>query len=269
MPRNKERLDNFLVREGFFPSREKARSAIMAGLVYVNEQRLDKAGTQVPSDIQVEVRGNTLRYVSRGGLKLEKAIAAFQIDLREKIILDVGASTGGFTDCALQHGARLVYAVDVGYGQLAWSLRTDSRVISLERTNIRYLEAEKFTDIPNFATIDVSFISLSKILTKVGQLTATNAEGIALIKPQFEAGPERVGKKGVVRDAAVHIDVILNVLSAVKDLGWDVLGLDFSPVRGPEGNIEYLLYFSKNIIGPLNTEQLVPHIVQQAHDSLV
>ena len=269
MPRNKERLDNILVKEGFFPSREKARSAIMAGLVYVNEQRLDKAGTQVPSDSKVEVRGNILRYVSRGGLKLEKAITAFQIDLHEKIVLDVGASTGGFTDCALQHGARLVYAVDVGYGQLAWSLRTDSRVISMERTNIRYLDAEKFTDIPDFVTIDVAFISLGKIFTKVGQLTASNAEGIALIKPQFEAGPEKVGKKGVVRDASVHIEVIFNVLSAVKDLGWDVLGLNFSPIRGPEGNIEYLLYFGKEAVGQFNTVQLVPDIVKQAHSSLV
>ncbi|ACV63376.1 hemolysin A [Desulfofarcimen acetoxidans DSM 771] len=265
MPRNKERLDNFLVREGFFPSREKARSAIMAGLIYVNDQRMDKAGTQVSSGVQVEVRGNALKYVSRGGLKLEKAITAFSIDMRERIVLDVGASTGGFTDCALQHGARLVYAVDVGYGQLAWSLRTDLRVVSLERTNIRYLSSEKFTHIPDFVTIDVSFISLAKVLAQVDHLTAVDAEGVALIKPQFEAGPERVGKKGVVREASVHIDVIFNILSVVNELNWSVLGLDFSPIRGPEGNIEYLLYFTKKNVLPPDIEQLVPYIVEQAH----
>lgn len=268
MSRSKERLDSFLVKKGFFPSREKARSAIMAGLVYVNEQRIDKAGTQVYTDVKVDIRGNTLRYASRGGLKLEKAIEVYQLDLKDKIVMDVGASTGGFTDCALQHGARLVYAVDVGYGQLAWKLRNDPRVVPLERTNIRYLELDKIKEMPEFVTIDVSFISLTKVLPKIGKLTATNASGVALIKPQFEAGPERVGKKGVVRDANVHIDVIFDVLAAVNDLGWGILGLDFSPIRGPEGNIEYLLYFDKKRTTELNLKHFVPHLVEQAHSSL-
>ncbi|WP_066637547.1 TlyA family RNA methyltransferase [Desulfolucanica intricata] len=268
MSRDKQRLDSFLFNEGYFPSREKARSAIMAGLVYVNDQKVDKAGTKVYPDVKIDIRGNTLRYVSRGGLKLEKAIKTFQLDLNDKIIMDVGASTGGFTDCALQHGARLIYAVDVGYGQLAWSLRNNPQVILLERTNIRYLEREQLKECPEFVTVDVSFISIVKILPKLVELTTSYAGGVALIKPQFEAGPDKVGKKGVVRDANVHIDVIFKVLTAVSDSGWGILGLDFSPIRGPEGNIEYLAYFSKNRKTELNLEQVIPQIVEQAHNKL-
>ncbi|MBO8137284.1 MAG: TlyA family RNA methyltransferase [Desulfotomaculum sp.] len=242
----KQRLDKVLVSRGQFASREKARSAVMAGLVFVNGKRVDKPGYQVSDDVKIEVKGNLLPYVSRGGLKLEKAIKSFQIDLNGKIVLDVGASTGGFTDCALQNGAQKVYSVDVGYGQLAWSLRQDPRVVVLERTNIRHLTADKLDDLPDFVTIDVSFISLSKVLPKLLELTTVDADGVALIKPQFEAGREKVGKKGVVRDPAVHRDVIRAVLDLTKELEYKVLGLDYSPVKGPEGNIEFLLYFTRN-----------------------
>ncbi|ABO49614.1 hemolysin A [Desulforamulus reducens MI-1] len=241
----KERLDVYLVNNGFFPSREKARAAVMAGLVFVDGERVDKPGHQVKAEVSIQVQGKTLPFVSRGGLKLEKAMKEFDIDLKDRVVIDIGASTGGFTDCALQNGARLVYAVDVGYGQLAWKLRSDPRVISMERTNIRYLEPEALTERPSFATVDVSFISLALVLPRVDLLTELVAEGIALIKPQFEAGRERVGKKGVVRDPEVHIEVIEKVLGVVHNLGWQAVGLAFSPVRGPEGNIEYLLYFTK------------------------
>ena len=241
----KERLDIYLVKNGFFPSREKARAAVMAGLVFVDGNRVDKPGYPIKPAVDVQVQGNPLPFVSRGGLKLAKAIQAFNIDLQDRVVIDIGASTGGFTDCALQNGAKRVYAVDVGYGQLAWKLRSDPRVTSMERTNIRYLEPASLPEKPSFATIDVSFISLSLVLPRVDVLTESKAAGIALIKPQFEAGKERVGKKGVVREPAVHKDVIHKVLAVVDNLGWQVGGLDFSPVRGPEGNIEYLLYFIK------------------------
>lgn len=263
----KERLDIYLVNNGFFPSREKARAAVMAGLVFVDGQRVDKPGHQIKPDTGIQVQGNPLPYASRGGLKLEKAIKSFDIDLNERVVIDIGASTGGFTDCALQNGAKLVYAVDVGYGQLAWKLRSDERVISMERTNIRHLEPEALQVLPTFATIDVSFISLALVLPRVELLTQPVAEGVALIKPQFEAGKERVGKKGVVRDPEVHIDVINKVLAVVNNLGWQVGGLDFSPVRGPEGNIEYLLYFLKGQQG----EGVVPDVneaVSKAHGTL-
>jgi len=268
----KQRLDVRLMEDGFFPSREKARAAIMAGLVYVNNELVDKPGRMVDPKATVEVRGDVAPYVSRGGLKLEKAIKVFSIDLTGKVVLDVGASTGGFTDCALKHGARLVYAVDVGYGQLAWSLRNDPRVVVLERTNIRYLSSGFFTEIPNFTTIDVSFISLTKVLPKVSELIHPEADGVALIKPQFEAGREKVGKKGVVRDSKVHIEVIKNIATLIVTLGWSVDGLDFSPVTGPEGNIEYLIYFRK----PVNRESHIPGtvvedfrvVVERAHTEL-
>lgn len=261
----KERLDTMLVNNGFFPSREKARAAVMAGLVFVDGQRVDKPGHQVKPEANIEVQGNPLPYVSRGGLKLEKAMMTFDIELDGRAVIDIGASTGGFTDCALQKGARIVYAVDVGYGQLAWKLRSDPRVISMERTNIRYLEPDSLTERPDFATIDVAFISLSLVLPRVSLLTAPVAEGVALIKPQFEAGRDKVGKKGVVRDPEVHKDVINKVVALVGELGWQVGGLDFSPVRGPEGNIEYLLYF---LIGhpPVAVPFDVNEVVSKAHN---
>lgn len=245
MSQKKQRLDVRLAEEGHYPSREKARVAVMAGLIFVDGERSDKPGTMVKPESNIEIRGNSLIYVSRGGLKLEKAIKSFGLDLNNRVVLDVGASTGGFTDCALRHGARLVYAVDVGYGQLAWQLRNDNRVVVLERTNIRYLTKESLPEIPDFATIDVAFISLSKVLPRVGELLAEEAEGVALVKPQFEAGREKVGKKGVVRDPAVHVQVLDNVTSLIAAMGWLVGGLDYSPVTGPEGNIEFLIYFKK------------------------
>lgn len=245
MSQKKQRLDVRLAEEGHYPSREKARVAVMAGLIFVDGERSDKPGTMVKPESNIEIRGNSLIYVSRGGLKLEKAIKSFGLDLNNRVVLDVGASTGGFTDCALRHGARLVYAVDVGYGQLAWQLRNDNRVVVLERTNIRYLTKESLTETPDFATIDVAFISLSKVLPRVGELLAEEAEGVALVKPQFEAGREKVGKKGVVRDPAVHVQVLDNITALIAELGWLVGGLDYSPVTGPEGNIEFLIYFKK------------------------
>lgn len=245
MSQKKQRLDVRLAEEGHYPSREKARVAVMAGLIFVDGERSDKPGTMVKPESNIEIRGSSLIYVSRGGLKLEKAIKSFGLDLNNRVVLDVGASTGGFTDCALRHGARLVYAVDVGYGQLAWQLRNDNRVVVLERTNIRYLTKEALPEIPDFATIDVAFISLSKVLPRVGELLAEEAEGVALVKPQFEAGREKVGKKGVVRDPAVHVQVLDNVTALIAELGWLVGGLDYSPVTGPEGNIEFLIYFKK------------------------
>jgi len=245
LSQKKQRLDVRLAEEGHYPSREKARVAVMAGLIFVDGERSDKPGTMVKPESNIEIRGNSLIYVSRGGLKLEKAIKSFGLDLNNRVVLDVGASTGGFTDCALRHGARLVYAVDVGYGQLAWQLRNDNRVVVLERTNIRYLTKESLPEIPDFATIDVAFISLSKVLPRVGELIAEEAEGVALIKPQFEAGRDKVGKKGVVRDPAVHVQVLDNVTALIAEMGWLVGGLDYSPVTGPEGNIEFLIYFKK------------------------
>ncbi len=237
----KLRLDNAIFQKGFAESREKAKALIMAGVVYVNNQKCDKAGQNIKADDIIEVRGNTLKYVSRGGLKLEKAINVFAPDLNQSICADIGASTGGFTDCMLQNGAKKVYAIDVGYGQLAWKLRTDERVVNLERTNFRYVTSEQIPEKLDFASVDVSFISLSHIFPVLKTLLKENAKAVALIKPQFEAGKENVGKKGVVRDKAVHIAVIEKVLSLAGENGFSVLGLDFSPVKGPEGNIEYLL----------------------------
>ncbi|MFA7468494.1 MAG: TlyA family RNA methyltransferase [Desulfotomaculaceae bacterium] len=267
--KKKSRIDVYLYENDYFPSRERARSAIMAGLVFVNESRVDKPGFQVSEDSQVLVRGPILPYVSRGGLKLEKAFSVFGIDINGKIVLDVGASTGGFTDCALQKGAALVYAVDVGYGQLDWKLRNDPRVIVLERTNIRNLSAEALGKTPDFTTIDVSFISLNKIMRQVGKLTCAEAAGVALIKPQFEAGRDKVGKKGVVRDPDVHREVIRSVVGDIFKLGWKALDLTYSPIKGPEGNIEYLLYFVKHNNGAeMLFEEIIDKTVEEAHEKL-
>ena len=241
----KQRLDQYLVDHNMVESRSMAQSMIMAGEVYINEQKAVKAGENVTGEERIEVRGKRLQYVSRGGLKLDKAMKVFSIDLSEKICMDIGASTGGFTDCMLQNGAKSVYAVDVGYGQLAWKLRQDPRVINLERTNIRYVTREQVTEEIDFFSVDVSFISLKLVLPIAYALLAPNGSGVCLIKPQFEAGRENVGKKGVVRDFKVHVAVIEQVLHFTKEIGFCVSGLDYSPVRGPEGNIEYLMYVKK------------------------
>ena len=234
------RLDVALVDRGLLDSRQKAQAHIMAGLVFVDGRRVDKPGTAVAEDAQIEVRGHALPYVSRGGLKLEKAMRTFPIALADKICADIGASTGGFTDCMLQNGAAKVYAVDVGYGQLDWKLRSDPRVVCLERTNARYLDREQVPDALDFASIDVSFISLKLIFPALYRLLREGGEIACLIKPQFEAGREKVGKKGVVRDAAVHLEVLEHFLAHASQAGFTVKGIDFSPIRGPEGNIEYL-----------------------------
>ena len=237
---NKKRLDVLLVERGLAESRQKAQATIMSGCVFVDGQRQDKPGTAISADAAVEVRGNTLRYVSRGGLKLEKAMELWPIDLTGAVCMDIGASTGGFTDCMLQNGAAKVYAVDVGYGQLAWKLRSDRRVVCLERTNARYLTHDQIPDEPDFASVDVSFISLKLILPAIGGLLKGGGQVVCLIKPQFEAGKEKVGKKGVVRDPAVHLEVLENFLTYAQESHFTVLGVTYSPIRGPEGNIEYL-----------------------------
>ena len=242
----KERLDILLVRNGYFSSREKAKTTIMAGCVYVNGQKEDKAGMKFDTDSEIEVRGHALRYVSRGGLKLEKAIAQFDLDLAGSVCMDIGASTGGFTDCMLQNGAVKVYSIDVGHGQLDWKLRNDPRVVCMERFNARELTPDDLPERPQFASIDVSFISLRLILGPVWETLEENGCVAALIKPQFEAGREKVGKKGVVRDPAVHEEVIENVLAYAREAGFSCRGLTFSPITGPEGNIEFLCYLKKN-----------------------
>lgn len=237
----KERLDVFLVNKGLFESRTRAQTAIMAGEVLINEQKIDKPGTAVPIDAAIRLLGNKLPYVSRGGLKLEKALQVFPITVADKTVADIGASTGGFTDCALQNGAQKVYALDVGYGQLAWSLRRDARVVNMERTNVRFLEADSLPEQVDVATIDVAFISLDKVLPAVKKILASDGIVVALIKPQFEAGKDKVGKKGVVREARIHEEVITGVLAAARGIGFVVQGLDYSPIKGPEGNIEFLV----------------------------
>ncbi len=249
----KERLDVLLVKRGLAPSREKAKTMIMEGNVYVNEQKEDKAGSMFAQEARIEVRGKTLKYVSRGGLKLEKAIDRFAISLQDKICMDIGASTGGFTDCMLQNDAKKVYAVDVGYGQFAWQLRQDARVVCMEKTNIRYVTPEDIADVLDFASVDVSFISLTKVLGPARELLKDDGELVCLIKPQFEAGREKVGKKGVVRDQKVHLEVVEKVSDFAKELGFAVLHLDFSPIKGPEGNIEYLIHLRKK--GNMDTQE--------------
>ena len=238
----KERLDVLLVQRGLAPSREKAKAIIMSGIVFVDNEREDKAGTFFDEKVHIEVRGKTLKYVSRGGLKLEKAMEVFGVELDDKICMDVGASTGGFTDCMLQNGAVKVYSVDVGHGQLAWKLVQDERVVCMDRTNIRYVTPEDIDDVIDFASIDVSFISLTKVLLPVKNLLSSQGQIVCLIKPQFEAGRENVGKKGVVRDKKIHIQVIEKVIDYARSIGFGIINLDYSPVKGPEGNIEYLLY---------------------------
>ena len=250
----KKRLDVLLTEKGLAPSREKAKALIMAGLVYVNNQKEDKAGTQFPEEAAVEVRGQGLPYVSRGGLKLEKALQVFPVRLEGRVCMDIGASTGGFTDCMLQNGAACVYSIDVGYGQLDWKLREDPRVICMEKTNFRYVKPEDLdaARMPDFASVDVSFISLSKILPPAHEILPAGGEMVCLIKPQFEAGREKVGKKGVVRDPQVHEEVILQTLQTAEEAGFEVLGLSWSPIRGPEGNIEYLMYLRRLPDSPLS-----------------
>ena len=242
----KERLDVLLVKRNLAESREKAKALIMSGIVYVNGQKEDKAGTTFEETAPIEVRGSTLKYVSRGGLKLEKAMDRFGVRLDGKICMDVGASTGGFTDCMLQNGAVKVYSVDVGHGQLAWKLRNDERVVCMEKINIRYVAPEDIADPIGFASIDVSFISLTKVLGPVKALLEDNGQIVCLIKPQFEAGREKVGKKGVVREPAVQLEVIDMVIDYALSIGFEALNLEFSPIKGPEGNIEYLLYLQKH-----------------------
>ena len=263
---NKTRRDVLLTEQGLQESRQKAQATIMSGLVFVNGQRVDKPGTAVPNDARIEIRGNTLRYVSRGGLKLEKAMAEFPIDLKGCICGDIGASTGGFTDCMLQNGADKVYAVDVGYGQLTWKLREDPRVVCLERTNARYLTHEQIPDELDFASIDVSFISLKLILPAVAGVLKNGGQVASLVKPQFEAGKEKVGKKGVVRDPAVHKEVLEHYLGHAKEAGFGVLGLTYSPIRGPEGNIEYLGFLQKGA-AQMETFEL-DALVEESHQTL-
>ena len=269
----KKRLDVELVDRGLVQSRERAKVVIMEGLVYVNGQKSDKAGTPVKEDDRIEVRGETLRYVSRGGKKLEKAMQVFPVVLEGCTCMDIGASTGGFTDCMLQNGAVKVYAVDVGYGQLAWSLRTDERVVNLERTNIRYITEEQVPQPVDFISVDVSFISLTLVLPVAHRLLKDGAQMVCLVKPQFEAGKDKVGKKGVVRDPQIHREVIRKVIDCAAELGFWVRGLDFSPIKGPEGNIEYLLFLQKpqqEALPPADTVAVeqIAGVVDSAHQRL-
>lgn len=261
----KERIDVLMVQQGLAPGRDNAKRLIMSGIVYVNGEKCDKAGQTVPEDAQIEVRGSTCPFVSRGGKKLAKAVEVFSLSLSDFVCMDIGASTGGFTDCMLQNGAAKVYAVDVGYGQLAWKLRSDPRVVNLERTNIRYLSEESVTEPIDFFSVDVSFISLSHVFPVAERFTGENGAGVCLIKPQFEAGREKVGKKGVVRDPKVHLEVIEKILDLVKQTSFTVMGLDFSPIKGPEGNIEYLLYLKK---GGQAAEIDPQGVVDRAHQTL-
>lgn len=266
----KERLDMLLVKRNLVPSREKAKAIIMSGIVYVNGQKEDKAGTMFEDTALIEVRGSTLKYVSRGGLKLEKAMTHFGICLEGKICMDVGASTGGFTDCMLQNGAIKVYAVDVGHGQLDWKLRNDERVICMEKTNIRYVKGEDVADKIQFASIDVSFISLSKVLEPVKELLTDDAQVVCLIKPQFEAGREKVGKKGVVREKDTHLEVIEKVMAFAQSIDLGIQNLEFSPIKGPEGNIEYLLHLQNHPeqYGQTKGEVNLLEVVEEAHKTL-
>lgn len=263
----KIRLDTYITEQGLAPSRERAKALIMAGVVFVDNQKEDKAGTMIYETQKVEVRGGELKYVSRGGLKLEKAMSAFDVILDNKVCMDIGASTGGFTDCMLQNGASRVFAVDVGYGQLAWKLRCDERVVNMERTNIRYVTLEDIKEPLDFASVDVAFISLKLVLPVAYNLLCDDGEVVALIKPQFEAGKEKVGKKGVVKDIAVHKEVVAGIYDFVIDNGFGVLGLDFSPIKGPEGNIEYLIHLKKNAETKVNRDQ-TDRIVELSHENL-
>lgn len=264
MAKGKERLDVLLVQQGLFPSREKAKAAIMEGIIFANGQRADKPGTDFPETTVFEIKGNTLPYVSRGGLKLEKALKVFPIDLAQCVLADLGASTGGFTDCALQNGAQRVYAIDVGYGQLDWKLRTDPRVVSMERVNARYLTAEKLPEKMDWVVSDLAFISVTKVFPAMRAILKQEGQVLSLIKPQFEAGREHVGKKGVVRDPEVHAQVLWMVLGQAENHGFTVRGLDFSPIRGPEGNIEYLAWLSVQAEQAIDWQSKVSELVKQA-----
>ncbi|MBP3654161.1 MAG: TlyA family RNA methyltransferase [Oscillospiraceae bacterium] len=262
----KQRLDQLVFDRGFTESRERAKTTIMSGIVYVNGQKVDKPGTPVAPDAEIEVRGNALPYVSRGGFKLEKALKVFPVDPTGKVCIDCGASTGGFTDVLLKNGAAKVYAVDVGYGQLAWSLRTDERVVNMERTNVRYISQEQITEPLDMAVMDVSFISIKLVIPTVGKLLKDGADYICLIKPQFEAGKDEVGKKGVVRDRNVHLSVINSFIEFIETSEFTLMGLDFSPIKGPEGNIEYLAWLKK---GSYETQLPNPEdIVDASHGVL-
>ena len=269
MASKKERLDILLVEKGICESREKAKTNIMAGLIFVDGQRVDKAGEKVKVDADIVFKGEKLKYVSRGGLKLEKAMNTFGIDLTDKVCMDIGASTGGFTDCMLQNNASKVFAVDVGYGQFAWKLRTDERVVCMEKTNIRYVTPEDIGVALDFASIDVSFISLRTIMPAVKALLADKGEVVALIKPQFEAGRDKVGKKGVVRDKEVHLEVINTIINFLMENELNVLGLSYSPIKGPEGNREYLVYFTKDKDreGSFELSQ-IEDVVNESHSQL-
>lgn len=266
----KERLDILLVNRGFAPSREKAKAIIMSGNVFVNGEREDKAGQAFDEKAEILVKGQALKYVSRGGLKLEKAILNFGVSVTNKICMDVGSSTGGFTDCMLQNGAIKVYAVDVGHGQLDWKLRQDERVVCMEKTNIRYVTKDDIKDLIQFSSIDVSFISLTKVLLPVKNLLSNDGQIACLIKPQFEAGREKVGKKGVVREKSVHVEVIEKVIDYAKGIGFEILNLEFSPIKGPEGNIEYLLYIQNHVDEKPHEDNAVDvyEVVDRAHETL-
>lgn len=263
----KERLDVLLVNRGLFESREKAKTAIMAGQIFMGTVCVDKAGTKVPIDADLSVKGNTLPYVSRGGLKLEKALQLYPIDLTDAVMVDIGASTGGFTDCALQNGAAKVFAIDVGYNQLAWSLRQDKRVINMEKQNIRTVTPEQLGELVDFISIDVAFISLDKVLPVAVTLLKDTGSLVALIKPQFEAGREKVGKGGIVRDPATHAEVLTRILNVAEEVGLHLHGVTYSPIKGTEGNIEFLGYFKKTTDGALPiTPELVESVVAVAHE---
>lgn len=264
MSKGKERLDVLLVKQGLVASREKAKATIMAGLVFSGGQRLDKPGLELPENTELELRGEAMPYVSRGGFKLEKALQAFPLSFKGAIVADIGASTGGFTDCALQNGADKVFAIDVGYGQLDWKLRTDSRVVCMERVNARYLNEDSLPEKVDYVVSDVAFISVTKIFPAMLAILKNNGQVITLIKPQFEAGREHVGKKGVVKDPLVHVQVIVHVLEEAERLGFTVKGLEFSPIRGPEGNIEYLAWLKLEEQVGIPWRELAPEIVQRA-----
>ena len=264
----KVRLDQYIFEEGYAPSRRRAQALIMSGIVFVNNQKADKAGTMIKDTDIVEVRGKDLKYVSRGGLKLEKAINEYGLELTDKVCMDIGASTGGFTDCMLQNGAQKVYAVDVGYGQLAWKLRSDERVRNMEKTNIRNVTEDMLEEKINFFSVDVSFISLKHIFPVAYAISTEDVIGACLVKPQFEAGKEKVGKKGVVRDSEVHKEVIENVIGYANEFGFYVHNLTFSPIKGPEGNIEFLIIISKDGEKLTVTQQEIDDIVMQAKQHL-
>ena len=265
MSEQKLRLDALLVERGFAASRERAKALIMAGVVFINDQKAAKPGETVQQDCEIRVTGSDIKYVSRGGLKLEKALQAFPISLEGKVCMDIGASTGGFSDCMLQNGAAKVYAVDVGYGQLAWKLRTDERVINLERTNIRYVTREQVPDEIWFASIDVSFISLTLVLPVAHSLLESEGEVVCLVKPQFEAGKGKVGKKGVVREPEIHLEVVAKIATFAVQNGFSLLGTDYSPIKGPEGNIEYLFYLKKSQNPSVSTDIDFQELVARSH----